>query len=84
MSAQSALKHQARIVASGGHHLQVMLDGASHRQLADLCTYHRLDRREVITRLIMGEPLGGRGCSRQQELGMCNEEWQAYIAGGGQ
>lgn len=75
MSAQSALRHQEKILAAGGHHLQVMLNADAHKQLAELCAYHRLDRREVVSRLILGRPLSDRG-----GVGLSPSEVQAYEA----
>lgn len=84
MSAQSAAKFRKDYRAAGGYHLTVFVPDQVRRQLASLSTHHRLDRKEVLIRLIMGEPLSGRGCTRQQQLGMSDEEFQAYQAGGGQ
>lgn len=79
MSATTVTRYRQKIAASGGHHCQVVLSREAHNQLQMLVGYHRLDRREIIERLIMGRPLaGGFQMTEQQQLRMGDVEYKEF------
>lgn len=63
----------------GDRHCQVVLTKEAHEALSALCAYHRLDKREVVERLILGQPLS----ERVGGVGLSPEEVRAYEAMGG-
>lgn len=82
----STTSYRKAVAERGGRYCQVVLTAAAHAELVRLVELHRLDRREVIERLILGQPLGFQ-CqhgTRQQQLGMSDPEFKAYVLGGGE
>lgn len=78
MSATSARAFSKRLKENGGCEFRARLSPEARTALADLAAFHRLDRREVIERLVLGVPLSDRG-----GLGLSPDEVRAYEAMGG-
>lgn len=58
----------------GDRPCQVVLTKQADDTLTALCGYHRLSRREVVERLILGVPLSERTAG----IGLCPAEVAAY------
>lgn len=79
MTARSARAFHRRVREQGGFEVRTRLTKEAHDTLTGLADYHRLDKREVVERLILGLPLS----ERTTGMGLCPAEVAAYEAMGG-
>jgi len=75
VSAASSSKFNRDYKARGGWHLSVFVEGEVRDALAALSAYHRLTRKEVISRLVLGQSLAAHTCN---DIGLSPAEVEAY------